>query len=202
MRIFALSGRRRVGKDTVAEILCKNHGFKRFSFADSLKQLCSDALQMPSFYFFDDEYKDSKVIFELLPNHVDAIEQLTGLSGLSREIKLFETPRECLQYVGTNLIRSVDSDFWIRSLITKLKDRMFDVVITDARFSNERIALKAIGATNILIERETGNQDTHESENDLGKECDYDVVIKNNSRVFQLTRDIEMWMTYVRNKQV
>ena len=38
--IIALAGNMGVGKDTVADVLEKNHGFRRTSFALALKNLC------------------------------------------------------------------------------------------------------------------------------------------------------------------
>lgn len=44
--IVFLAGKQRAGKDTVAEYLVKEYGFKRAAFADKLKELASDLFGM------------------------------------------------------------------------------------------------------------------------------------------------------------
>jgi dephospho-CoA kinase len=43
MRLIGLAGRARAGKDTVAEYLANNYGFKQFSFAEHLKNVAEVA---------------------------------------------------------------------------------------------------------------------------------------------------------------
>lgn len=40
--LIGLSGKKRMGKDTLASFLIAEHGFTRFAFADALKQACLD----------------------------------------------------------------------------------------------------------------------------------------------------------------
>jgi hypothetical protein len=47
MLIILLTGWSESGKDTVADILVKNHGFTKYAFADPLKDLCSSLYGFP-----------------------------------------------------------------------------------------------------------------------------------------------------------
>jgi hypothetical protein len=47
MFIVLLTGWSESGKDTVADILVKNHGFTKYAFADPLKDLCSSLYGFP-----------------------------------------------------------------------------------------------------------------------------------------------------------
>ena len=59
-----------------------------------------------------------------------------------------EDGRTLLQYVGTDIIRRNDPDFWVNFIISMLKffgDRWDYVLIPDTRFPNEIIGLRSAG---------------------------------------------------------
>lgn len=51
--LVGLVGRAGAGKDTVAEVLVARHGFRRMAFADKLKEILSDAFDVPIEHFSD-----------------------------------------------------------------------------------------------------------------------------------------------------
>ena len=92
--VILLSGWSMSGKDTVGEILCEQYGFKRFAFADSLKQLCSLVLDLP-INSFDTQEQKATII--------------NGTSGLTR--------REfCIQFAKWLLVTTQDQSRFARSI--------------------------------------------------------------------------------------
>lgn len=62
------------------------------------------------------------------------------------------TPRKVLQYIGTEVGRTLDTDVWINNTITKA--RLYqNVVVTDVRFPNEVLAIQKAGGIIIDIRR-------------------------------------------------
>ena len=114
------------GKDTVADYLTNFHGFRRESFAGSLK----DAVSMVFGWdrtMLEGRTKSAREWRE----QVDPwwAERL-GMPDL--------TPRWVLQYWGTEVCRKAfHDDIWIASLENKLRNSKDDIVISDCRFPNE-----------------------------------------------------------------
>ena len=193
--IIGFSGKRRSGKDTAANILIKEFGFKRMSLADSLKEICSDAFEIDLSYFHDDNLKDKPFDRPVKIRHINInniVEELSNRNiGVPSNVKtamesvglgkIMSSPRHLLQFVGTDIIRNnVDPNVWIKIFTEKLKNTSANVACADLRFSNERLSLRSIGAKIYLVERPTMVfGDTHVSENDLGDSSEYDKVIIN-----------------------
>ena len=129
------------GKDTIADYLCTFHGFKRLSFAASLK----DAVA--SIFGWDRELlegttKSSRAWREQRDEWWS--------ERLDKEI----TPRWVLQYWGTEVLRDgFHSDIWVASVENKLRQTKDNIVITDCRFSNELSAIKSAGGITCRVER-------------------------------------------------
>lgn len=128
------------GKDTVAEMLCKDHGFHRLAFADALKDGVAAIFQYPR-------------------------EMLEGNTPESREWREKEdpwwserfgykvTPRILLQKMGTEAGRNgISLQLWTAALEKRIGDKE-NVVITDVRFPNELLFLKHKKAFAIRIKR-------------------------------------------------
>jgi hypothetical protein len=129
------------GKDTIADYLCTLHGFKKLSFASSLK----DAIA--SIFGWDRELlegttKSSREWRE----QVD----IWWSERLGREI----TPRWILQYWGTEVCRNgFHQDIWVASLENKLRQAKDNIVITDCRFNNEINAIKKANGITMRVIR-------------------------------------------------
>jgi hypothetical protein len=140
-RIIGICGFIGSGKDTVADYLVNFHGFKRESFANSLK----DAVSMV--FGWDRELLEGRT-----KQSREWREQKDEWwsKRLGRDI----TPRWVLQYWGTEVVRKgFHNDTWVASLENRLHQTQNDIVITDCRFPNEIRAIKAAGGNVIRIKR-------------------------------------------------
>lgn len=66
----------------------------------------------------------------------------------------FWTPREIMQFVGTDCMRSIDNNFWVKELFRVIDDNdIKDVIITDVRFHNEATPIKEAGGYIIKVNK-------------------------------------------------
>jgi len=139
--IIGITGRIGSGKDTVADYLCTMHGFKRLSFAASLKDAIS------AIFGWDREMLEGTT-----KSSREWREQVDPwwTEKLGKEV----TPRWVLQYWGTEVCRNgFHPDIWVASVENKLRNTTDNIVITDCRFSNEILAIKRAGGITCRIER-------------------------------------------------
>ena len=137
------------GKNTVANILVKDHGFEMLSFAGALKDAVSAIFGWPRNLLEGDTTESRK-----FRETVDEFWQKS-----IGNISLFEgkpvTPRLVLQLMGTEIMRThFHTDIWVISVIKKIQaspDKSF--VISDVRFQNEINLLKNINGAIIRIKR-------------------------------------------------
>ena len=129
------------GKDTVADYLCTFHGFKRVSFAASLKDAVS------SVFGWDRELLEGST-----KTSREWREQKD--EWWSNRLGMEITPRWVLQYWGTDVLRNnFHNDIWVASVENKLRQSKDNIVITDCRFANEVNAIKSVGGTTMRISR-------------------------------------------------
>lgn len=203
---IGLGGKAGSGKDTVADILCDNKDFKKFSFAKNLKLMCMKVFGLTEYDCFDEQGKETlfKKAVVLTMDHITDINDWIinvnkfKVNGLEAQVAfgkycddtdtVFSTPREILQFVGTEICRQIyHENFHVKVLFDEIKaSGATKVVIADARFDNERKAVKdKLGFTILVVnpkkidEKEKGLKG-HKSENSLGEEDDYDMVIFND----------------------
>ena len=126
------------GKDTAADYLVNFHGFRRDSFAGTLKDAISSIFGWDR-TLLEGRTKEAREWREQRDNWWS--------ERLGREI----TPRWILQYWGTEICRKAfHTDIWIASLEHKLLTSNDDIVISDVRFPNE---ISAIHKANGLVVR-------------------------------------------------
>lgn len=142
-KIIGLVGFIGSGKGSVAGYLCQQYNFAQDSFANSLKNVCSDIFNWPR-HMLEGDTPESRAWRE--QPDLWWSEKL-GIDDF--------TPRSALQQIGTNTIRDhFHKDLWILSLENRIrinKDKNF--VISDGRFWNELEFLKNNNAVIIEIKR-------------------------------------------------
>lgn len=129
------------GKDTIADYLCTFYGFKRLSFAGSLKDAVASVFGW-----------DRDMLEGTTKSSREWREQVDPWwsNRLGREI----TPRWVLQYWGTEVCRNgFHQDIWVASVEHKLLNTKDNIVITDCRFNNEVMAIKNAGGITCRVER-------------------------------------------------
>jgi hypothetical protein len=171
--IIGLIGKKRSGKDTVAEYLVQEHGYKRYGFADPMKEMLKEA------FLWNEESVNGR--------YKEIVDPRWGIS-----------PRQALQHIGTEWAQIGLSEsfpkfkeltgrnLWVKRFIflTMESDPNTNWVISDVRFPHEisllkgSIVLSHIKKVFIRVRRPEAEsiKDKHESEkytNEL--ECDYEI---------------------------
>lgn len=140
--IIGIAGFQGSGKDTIADYLCNIYGFKRDSFAATLK----DAVA--AVFGWDRELLEGRT------KESRAWRETVDAWWANRLDMPNLTPRLVLQRWGTEVARkSWHDDTWIASLENKLTKAHNDIVITDVRFPNEIAAVKRAGGVVIRVVR-------------------------------------------------
>ncbi|CCQ44302.1 putative deoxynucleotide monophosphate kinase [Pseudarthrobacter siccitolerans] len=161
--LIGLIGKKRTGKDTFAAVLVEKHGYERVALADPLREaaLALDPI-VGTFPLNSEgltrvrEWRLSDVIAEL---------------GWEQAKDYVPEVRRTLQRLGTESIRSLDDQFWIRTAfarIDSLREAGTPVVVTDVRYPNEADAIRKAGGYLARIVRDLPDDgDAHASERAL-----------------------------------
>lgn len=130
------------GKDTIADYLVNFHGFRRESFANSLKDAVAQVFGW-----------DRTMLEGRTKQAREWREQVDSWWAKRLDMPHL-TPRWILQYWGTEVCRkSFHDDIWIAALENKLRNSQDHVVISDCRFPNEIRAIKDAGGLVIRVVR-------------------------------------------------
>lgn len=122
MKVIAICGMKRVGKDTAAMLIAQEFGYKHVKISGPLKKVCNIL-----FGFSHDQMENETK---------DCIDERIGIS-----------PRKALQFVGTEMMQykiqellpTIGRSFWINTL---LRQEEGPIVISDMRFLHEAKAIK------------------------------------------------------------
>jgi len=130
------------GKDTAADYLVNFHGFRRDSFASTLKDAVANVFGWDRTLLEGRTSEARKWREQIDPWWA----QRLGMPHL--------TPRWILQYWGTEVVREgFHDDMWIASLENKMRKTQDDIVISDVRFPNEIKAIHNSGGMVVRIKR-------------------------------------------------
>ena len=140
--IIGICGFQGSGKDTIADYLQNIYGFKRDSFAATLKDAVAAVFGWDR-ELLEGRTKESRAWREQVDSWWANRLNMPNL-----------TPRLVLQKWGTEVARkSWHDDTWIASLENKLARAHNDIVITDVRFPNEIRAVRDAGGIVIRVIR-------------------------------------------------
>jgi hypothetical protein len=129
------------GKDTIADYLTNFHGFRRESFANSLKDAVAQVFGW-----------DRTMLEGRTKQAREWREQVDP--WWSNRLGYSITPRWVLQFWGTEVCRKAfHDDIWIASLENKLRNSTDDIVISDCRFPNEIKSIKDAGGIVVRVHR-------------------------------------------------
>jgi len=136
-KIIGVTGRKRHGKDVVADYLVKAYGYKKHAFAYPIKNAVHELFGFNNRQLYGDlkEVKD----------------EFWGV-----------TPRVIFQYLGTDVFRigiqkiipHIEDNFWIKNMERYINSNSdSNIVISDIRFQNEVDLIKKMGGYIIRIIR-------------------------------------------------
>jgi len=141
-QIIGISGFIGSGKDTVADYLVNYHGFRRESFANTLKDAVACVFGW------------DRIMLEGRTAASRAWREQVDPWWSKRLNLPFLTPRWILQHWGTEVCRhGFHDDIWVASLENKLRNATDNIVISDVRFPNEVAAIRGVEGKMILVER-------------------------------------------------
>ncbi len=150
--LIGVAGRKYHGKGTIGDILVSEHGFTQLSLAGPMKKACAEIFSLDESQL----YGDRKEI-------VDDYWQVT--------------PREIMQFVGTELFRNgmsallpqIGTELWIKVLSRRIQvlrsQGISKIVVTDVRYPDEANAIKEQGGKVVKVIRKSMlSVDSHSSE--------------------------------------
>ena len=128
------------GKGTVGDILEREHGYKKFAFADALKDAVASIFVWPR-GLLEGDTNASRAFRERID------------PWWSHKFGYEVTPRLILQKFGTEACRNgIADNIWIAALEKRIHGYE-DVVITDCRFPNEIDFIRSAGGVLIRVKR-------------------------------------------------
>jgi len=204
-QIIALTGYAGVGKDTVADLLVAHLGFRKVAFADALRGEVANGFGVEIIHLAHPSTKNhpmSALSLRKAPRALIAGMMLGGVdiprNGTGQPTDEWldtpRTPRQILQWWGTEYRRATHPHYWSRQLLQRIVDEMRDgatrFVITDCRFQNEADTVRMLEGyiwkiTRPGIDSSTTSEGAHISATD-GSRFSPDLVIANNHDVRHL----------------
>jgi hypothetical protein len=147
-----ITGRRKSGKDSLADIAMKTFGGTRWAFADALKRQCGRIFGLSAAQMYDQSLKEVKLHAPVVMDDFITYMQIeTGLDIQPRGI-VVQTPREIMQFYGTEYVRSVQDSYWIDKL-NEVDPKNGPIWITDMRFDNEVDKVKSFDGLTLRVKR-------------------------------------------------
>jgi len=173
--IIGLYGKKRHGKDTIANFLCTKYGFVKYGFGDPIKEIAR------IIFGFDDE-------------------QLYGTKKEEIDPTWNIKPRDFFQKFGIDYGQFIlpnhfpsifngpnKRDIWVKLFVNwynqqKKKNPLLKVVINDIRFIHEYNTIKKLDGYIIKVHRDISLVDSHLSESELNDfdESKFNAIIIND----------------------
>ncbi len=177
MTLIVISGKARAGKDTLGEILKSKFKDNYFTmaYANELKRRLRDDFDLSR----EQLYGDLKEVPDKRYRKKTDCDEV-----------VYWTPREIMQFMGTDAFRAIDDNFWVNQLFKYIhRNNLKNIIITDGRFPSEIKAVKDRGGVHIRIEREYELEvhgTNHASETSLDNHDDADFNVYNHGTIEDL----------------
>lgn len=165
----------RVGKDTAADALVRDLGYRKFAFASALKELALEVnpvvLPTPG-------------IQNVQSGH-NRLAWVVRLDGWERCKDRYAEVRTFLENLGCGARTVFGEDFWAE-IVMKRVQYVDKAVVSDVRFRNEFDAIRSQGGKLIKIRRPGHQPRPFEAELDEIPDDEWDLVIDNVGSVVDL----------------
>lgn len=175
--LIVLSGKKRVGKDTVANLFndYTKRKYELRAFAEPVKEIVSQAVGTNSYRL--DLFKESR---------------LADVNGIQSDLTIRELYRKTADFYKELL----GEDIFAKLMLNRLAYENYEfprVIVTDMRFKVEYEQMKLLDPVFIRVKCRMGNMDTHPSEIDLDDvpDSDFHFVIDNTCTRTQLKEQIQ-----------
>ena len=219
-KLIAVSGVKGSGKDSVSSMLqyCLsvpkmfrqyffykyfrkwvNPKYKRLAFADPLKKMLSNLLNLDLHYFYERAYKEN-IIVDISTLDIKPFGEKVSDSKFNRLVKQLDPSlsesnlslRQLLQYFGTEIMQKYfGKRVWINSTLRNCSEY---TIISDLRFIEEYKAIKERNGVVIYISRPDHEFGQHASEREMKELLEnnkYDFVINNNGSIEDLFNQVK-----------
>ncbi len=153
--LIALTGLAGSGKDTVADLLVTHAGFYKLAFADALRNEVCNAFGIEPLHLSHRDTKEHPMTTLALSKCLDtafADRMIVGhqQSGNPINPNAPRSPRQIMQWWGTDYRRQQDPNYWTQQLASRINYRAragldHRFVITDCRFENEAQLVRDFG---------------------------------------------------------
>lgn len=174
---------------------------KLYSFADSLKWICTELFDIPYECVWGTNEQKNQVQEHLLWENMPGIlpfkmnigDDLSCLYPKYHEAGPM-TAREFMQFLGTDIMRKMYEPIWVNACIKKIKREQSQLaIIADVRFPNEAKAIEDAGGTMLRLTRKIYSEDTHSSETALDK-YPFSIIIDNGDEgIDYLTAEVKQF---------
>lgn len=187
--LIGITGYARHGKDTTADVLVRQFGYTKYSFAGKMKQC------LKIIFGWSDEY---------IANSKDIVDHKWGIS-----------PRKVLQLFGTefgqHMLSNASPEFkritgrklWVKALLNSI-ERKSTAVIADLRYPHEADEVRASGGVIIRVEGSYAGCPTvgreHSSEMDIDL-ITPDYTIVNSGTLMEYQNYVKDWFGWIKEKR-
>lgn len=204
MKVIGLTGFAKSGKSTAAQIL-RELGGQEVAFAKHLKDVCAVVFEIPRDHFDDQAFKevafDQPVIvnrgqIEDILRYFDVAAHHMPAAILAHNKVQLKSPRHVAQYVGTEILRSIDQNIHI-NMAFKLNANSTAkfLICSDMRFDNELRAVNEQSGLTIGISRKkavpANLQNLHPSEAEIPNLISRsDLIVENEGTIEDLQKAV------------
>ena len=184
-RIIGLLGNKGIGKDTSGNYLVEKYGYKRYAFADPIKEISRHLFNLNDAQLYGDKKEEIDERWNLNPRTI--FQRIGTEFGQYTIYNIFP---ELKEKFNTRQLWVYHFNLWLKDEIKKNKN--INIVITDVRFSHEIKEIKKQGGEIIKISNpKLKNLDKHISEVEI-ETLKYDDIIINNKDLSNLYKQLDI----------